>query len=359
MNRLDNAVASEATGILSAMVDDADRARVVLSFLKDVRHGLGLGAIDDTQAVPAAVLEALRIDPESPRLRQSAAFLATTARALRAMERTSPSDANYARVGLNLSSTPIQWLDRAQQEADRTGQSQRTVIRHVDAAMLLLAGNLTAVVEATQEDQAVETVALARMKEILNRRQEVRIQSFDVTVRVWPDRVDVHEIVEIIALTEGAEYYVVGKTLPYARSKVSTDVLEGAELLNAAQPNPHWLLELLRLSKPLKVGEAHRFAVLHHTIDMAPMWTATNLHEAEELTVRVWYSDRKSRPTYLINEFPPNLLRGDDITSVVEEHAQRLNIDRSGTVSHTFHKLRRDHSYGLAWTSPGEDNMVV
>ena len=221
--------------------------------------------------------------------------------------------------------------------------------------MKLLTTRLTAS-QAPEEEPAEEKVALARLKRILDRRDELRVERFEVTIRVYADHVQVHEVVEVLSQTPDAQFYVVGKTLPYRSSKVQTSALEGARILEVEQPNEHWLLELLEFPEPIPVGESYRFAVLHDTEDMAPMWTATSHHDMDTLSVRVWYADLTPRSTWLIDDFPPNLLRGDDITPILEEHAQRLTVDRFGNAHHTFADFNRGRSYGIAWTNLREDS---
>lgn len=332
-----------------AEASQADEA--LFDYLKSVRQGYGLARLDRLTEIPRYVVDLLGIDRGLSSDRKAAALLVLISKELRALELNDGRTAGYARLGLNLSGDDALWLARAQARAERDRESRKTVERRVNDALRLVAVNLAAR-KATSEAPAEEKVALARLKRILDRREELKVVRFDVTVRVYADHVQVHEVIEVVSQSPEANYYVVAKTLPYRSSKVTTTVLEGARMLDVEQPNPHWLLELLEFPDPIPLGETHRFAVLHDAEAMAPMWTASAQHPMDSLTVRVWYVDEEPRATWLIDDFPSNLLRGDDIAPILERHAQPMAVDRFGNASHTFTDFVRDRTYGLGWTSP-------
>ncbi|WP_116449507.1 hypothetical protein [Blastococcus litoris] len=322
----------------------------LVAFLKEVRKGLGLARPDSLPDLPSTVLDQLRIDPDLPAERRIHQFISLVSRELNRMGHEHVAMTSYARLGLNLGGSSQQWTDRVNARADSDLVHARTVIRKVNAAFTMLAARLAASNAPVIEDAKHEKVALARLKRIVDRRGELKVVRWDVTVRVFAEHVQVHEVIEVLSQSPDAQYYVVGKTLPYKTSRVQTEVLEGAELLEVEQPNAHWLLELLCMPEPIPPGETHRFTVLHDTVGMAPMWTATGHHDMDEMNVRVWYADRVQRPTWLIEDFPPGLLRGDDIRPILREHAVETEVDRLGNAAHRFTDLKRDRTYGLAWT---------
>ena len=265
------------------------------------------------------------------------------------MQQIAPEEARLVELALNFSSQPGKWLARAQTEADSRGESRRTIVRRCDASLNLLAATILA--QDPPEDGPEEKVAIARLRAIIEKREQLRIIKFDVEVRVSHDHVRVLEVVEVESQSPDAQFYVVAKTLPYKDSKVETKTLWGAKMLSVEQPNKHWLVELLEFPDPLPTAKRHRFSVLHYARAMAPMWTASSFHDADELTVRVWYEDQKPRPNWLVKDFPSGLLRGDDIEPIIEEHATELEVDRFGSVAYRFADMRPGRSYGLAWTS--------
>ena len=339
--------------MVNAKTTEADAA--LLRYLKALRQGRGLSGRQSHPPLPLDVARVLNINTRLSHDERLAEVMTKVARSLRQLDRTDREQAHYARMAFNLTGTATNWLARVQSHAESSGRSRRTIIRKVDAALLLLTVTMTAAASDVR-DEPHETVALARLKDILARKKEIRIVRFSVSIRVFSDHVEVHETVEVESQAPAAEFYVIGKTLPYPTSRVTTTVLEGAEMLAVEQPNEHWLLELLAFPQPLSQGTRHRFAVLHDARGMAPMWTATTMHDADAVRVNVSYVDKVKRPVWLIDSFPPKLLNGNSIDAIVREHATELPVDRLGGASHTFVDLQPEKSYGLAWIDLSSDN---
>jgi hypothetical protein len=260
-----------------------------------------------------------------------------------------PDEHALLMVALNFEKQQAKWLERAKRAAQGVPSSVKTYIRKTDSAFDMLAATMAArAVQTLNSPPLAEKVKLARLKEIIDRREDCRIVRAEVAIRIDGRHVEVEERMTVQATTDGAEHYVVGKTLPYKSTVVESETLSGAEILDVEQPHEHWLLELLAFNHPLSSGEEHRFVVVHDTFNMAPMWTATSFHEVDELVIRVRFRKRPYGVLYAVEGFPPKLLSGQDIGPILEEHAHRVGLEQ-GEAELIFTNLKYNQSYGVGW----------
>lgn len=132
------------------------------------------------------------------------------------------------------------------------------------------------------------------------------------------------------------------------RPTVTATVTRGGEIVEELRPSPGHARFVVRLPRPLAVGERHELVIAFTVasgLPPLPYYAVTPLRRYDHVRARVCFgtADRPGRvwrlngvPPRVVEEFPP----GDE----------PLTLDAAGAATVEFVGLRPGLSYGLAWT---------
>ncbi|ANZ41297.1 hypothetical protein BBK82_40380 [Lentzea guizhouensis] len=308
-----------------------------LEELKVLRKGYALGATDLVHQVGPALRDlcGATADDGSDQLR---AKLTATLRDLvdQLPDRVRPMMVMAFSVNRNSGRQTGRFLARVAAFAQAEGITERTVTRHIDAAMKPLA-ELAARWKPGRPGGA--SWRITRLQVFLN---------FDLTVP------EVLEIRQIEALHNDVTELDLEMTLTPLEGWQSSSPLEhmgvdlfyGGKLSGSAQKGVNRVAFLLRLPRPLQCGDKHEYAIrisLPAERALQPLYMCTPRHRCEWFDLHVRFPEG-GRPAALWRVAGLSPLQLDD-----PHGRQPVAVDRFGDVRATFTDLEAHLSYGLGW----------
>ncbi|MBL7496077.1 hypothetical protein I6A84_36435 [Frankia sp. CNm7] len=325
---------------------DSDVSEAVAE-LRELRRGRGLLADDVHRRVGPRLRIFCGIDASDP----PAAIRRKLVLALTEQCRRLPSDLRLAvQVALALHETAdhkflherLEWL------ASQFDRDPRTARRRIDEGLRILAESVVdprdAAPAATPTPFAADGWFVASMRATLR---------FDVDPpRLIEERLvvatadDLDEVVSSLSIPRRP-----GPPAPSPSGLMAT-MLYGGEIVETRRPSRGHARFVVRLPRPLNLGEQHEFSieyVAYPRAQLPPYYAVVPLRRYDHVQTRVRFgTDRLPAKIWRLSGVHPRVV--DEFTPGPE----RVAIDSIGEVRVEFFNLRQGLSYGLQWEPSSE-----
>jgi hypothetical protein len=310
----------------------------VIAELKEIRRGRGLRADD----IHIRVGDCLRMACGITRMDDPPLIRRKLVLRLTRLSAKLPSDLKLAAtVALGLhNQVDGEFLDqRIAWLANTFDRDPRTARRRIDSAFRLLAELLydTGTRDRKADSYSADGWYVESLKAIL--RMDLDPPTLTEERRIVAQVDDLDELILPVSALRTPE-------IPEDEG-LRAEIGYGGEIVEAQRISSGHSRFILRLPKPLAMGQHHDYSIQFKSYSrdhMRPYYVFTPLRRCEEFTIRARFDSRRApRLVWRINGLPARAF--EDFTP----GADQLTVDRVGDITLEFHDLQQGLSYGLQW----------
>ncbi|WP_280483901.1 hypothetical protein [Nocardia farcinica] len=248
-----------------------------------------------------------------------------------------------ARVGLALEPRAFgEFLDqRIEWLATQLQRDPRTARRRIDQAFSLLAERLTGQQRGSVGDNPYAPEGWF-------------VESLDALLRLDLDPPQLTEVRQIVAAIDGLDEIVVLLSAPQAGHprhglRLDAEMVFGGEIIEERREAGGHLHLIVRLPRPLELGECHSYSVQFKSYPrqlMQPYYVMNPYRRCDYFRVRARFgAAAKPATVWRLNGTPPH------VVADFHDNDDRLALDSIGEVFLEFRHLTQGLCYGLQWTN--------
>jgi hypothetical protein len=178
-------------------------------------------------------------------------------------------------------------------------------------------------------------------------------ESFSALLRLDSDPVEAIEFRRVTATTDGIAELVTSLSVPRPpedsgeEHDLQSELLYGGSLERRLQPYDSFFQNVIVLSRPLRSGDRHEYAIRHRIPagqNMSSHYAHVPYRRSDRFDLRVRFgAERAPREVWALRDAPAAAIYARQPT------AEILVPDRFGELAVSFEKLRPGLGYGISW----------
>ncbi|WP_250280554.1 MULTISPECIES: hypothetical protein [unclassified Frankia] len=226
--------------------------------------------------------------------------------------------------------------------AKQFGDSTRTARRRMDEGFRMLAEQITGAADTPggrHNEYVPDGWYVESLKSMLRFDLEVPRLTEERRIVATVDELD--EIIASLSVRPGPERGA-------AEREIHAEMVHGGEIIECHRPGPDYARFVIRLPRPLRLGERHEYAVqftAYPREELRPYYLLTPLRRFDRFSLKVRFgAGRLPGKLWRLNGEHPRI--ADEFTP----NDDLLEVDSIGEVQTEFFSLRQGLRYGVQWS---------